>query len=837
MNSVWDVGFCSDDLQPKEPLMRMDGHVHSKHSKRPSAWVLKKIGCPESFTDPLTIYRIARERGMTHVTITDHNRIAGALEIAHLPDAFVSEEITTYFPEDGCKLHVLAYDIDEARHDDIQRCRENVYDLVAYLQVRGIVHVLAHPLYGVNDRLRVEHFEKMLLLFKIFEMNGARNDAANDGLKAVLESLTPATLTTLADYHGIEPPFERPWVKHLTGGSDDHSALNIARTYTEIPGVSTIAEGLAGIERGLSRAVRKPSLPETMAHNFYSIAYQYYHSKFKLERFQGKDLLLRFLDRVLRPAGHASEGNERRFMNKVCVFFNAHRRSRATPPGDDLFGLLRRTTTSLLNDHKTFKSLALEGVADDLPEKRWFDFVNEVANRTLIDFANHAMNHLLGGNVFNIFHTIGSAGGLYAVLAPYFIAYSIFSRDRDFTREVRGHFGVAPRRPGDQPETVRVGHFTDTFYDTNGVALTIQQQVAAALRNGKPLQVITCNEGSDLQCEGVTTFKPIGTYELPEYEGQKLYYPPLMEMLRYCYEQGFTRIHSATPGPIGLAALAIARILKLPFCGTYHTQLPQYAQLLTGDAALEELTWKFVVWYYDQMDLIYAPSESTRRELIERGIREAKIVLYPRGIDIERFTPQKRNGYFAARYGVQADHHLLYVGRLSKEKNLDILAAAYRRMRASHPNTHLVIVGDGPYREEMQRQLRDLPCTFTGTLDGDELVKAYASADLFLFPSTTDTFGNVVLEAQACGLPVVVSDQGGPMENMLPEKTGLVVPGGEAEALSDAVRSLLSRPERLQAMGLAARRYMEQRSFEGAFLQTWASYKTPTANDGFQHVA
>lgn len=93
--------------------MKIDLHVHSKYSKRPSEWILKKLGCPESFTDPLHLYRIAKKRGMSAVTITDHNAIDGCLEIAHLPDTFISEEVTTYFPEDGCKLHVLAYDVDE----------------------------------------------------------------------------------------------------------------------------------------------------------------------------------------------------------------------------------------------------------------------------------------------------------------------------------------------------------------------------------------------------------------------------------------------------------------------------------------------------------------------------------------------------------------------------------------------------------------------------------------------------------------------------------------------------------------------------------------------------
>jgi glycosyltransferase involved in cell wall biosynthesis len=485
-----------------------------------------------------------------------------------------------------------------------------------------------------------------------------------------------------------------------------------------------------------------------------------------------------------------------------------------------------------------FKTLALKGDrSDGAPETNWFDFVNQVSNKTLINFANHAMNHIVGGNVFNIFHTLGSAGGLYGLLAPYFIAFVLFSKDRDFTQAVREHFGLPARAKAPATDSVRVAHFTDTFYDTNGVALTIQQQVQVALRNGKPLQVITCHDDSVPLRPGVKTFRPIGSYELPEYREQKLFYPPLLEMLRYCYEQGITRIHSATPGPIGLAALAIARILKLPFCGTYHTQLPQYAQFLTGDEAMEELTWKFVIWYYDQMDLIYAPSESTRRELIERGIQEDKIALYPRGIDIRRFSPEKRNGFYKDNYGLDTEVKLLYVGRVSKEKNLDVLADAYRDLRNRHSRLHLVVVGTGPYREAMQQRLGGLPCTFTGALCGDELVQAYASADLFVFPSTTDTFGNVVLEAQACGLPVVVSDQGGPKENLVPERTGLIVRSNDSQALADALDRLLSDSRQLKAMGREARRYMEARSFDAAFLKTWETYKTIRTKEHYQWVA
>ena len=163
--------------------MKVDLHVHSRHSKRPSQWILQKLGCPESFTEPERVYRIAKEKGMSLVTLTDHNTITGCLEIAHLPDVFISEEVTTYFPSDRCKAHVLVYDIDEGIHQEIQKVRENIHDLVAYLQANRIVHALAHPLFAVNDRLTIDHFEQFLLLFRNFELNGARHEVQNRHLK------------------------------------------------------------------------------------------------------------------------------------------------------------------------------------------------------------------------------------------------------------------------------------------------------------------------------------------------------------------------------------------------------------------------------------------------------------------------------------------------------------------------------------------------------------------------------------------------------------------------------------------------------------------------------
>jgi len=800
--------------------MRIDLHVHSKQSRRPSQWILKKIECPESFSEPRRIYEIAKMRGMTHVTITDHNCIDGALEIAHLPGTFISEEVTTYFPEDGCKLHVLALDISEAQHEEIQHLRENVHELTAFMQKEHIFHIIAHPLYAVNDRLTPDNFERLLLLFQNFELNGARNNRENLTLKTIVNRLSIEDIHRISDKHGIEPGFSNPHQKRLFGGSDDHSSLNIARTYTEFIDAQNAEALLSATEEGRIVVHTKAPSPRTMAHNLYGIAWQFYRNRFNLDRYANKDPLVQFMDRslTLEPA------LEQSMLSRVYHSISAKKRTRIhTPLSDSLAALLRRETQMLIEENPELLTDAKGDIRHaGEGEHRWFQFVSALSSRVMIHFGNHLLDHLSGANVFNIFHTLGSAGGLTTLLAPYFVAFSQFNRSRDLGTEIARRF----EGPGRYPEPsyappVKVAHFTDTYYDINGVALTLQQQVRMAVKNGYEYTLITCDDGNRSQEKGVKHFKPIGAYRLPEYEQLKIFYPPVLEMLDYCHRQEFNHIHTATPGPIGLAALLVSRFLDIPISGTYHTAIPQYVQILTGSAFMEELAWKFVLWYYDQMNLIYAPSESTKAELVEKGISSKKIRIYPRGIDVHRFHPEKRNGVMKKWNCREETTKLLYVGRVSKEKNLPLLLEAYRELVRTATGLQLIVVGDGPYLSEMVKSAEDLPCIFTGAITGDELAAVYASCDIFVFPSATDTFGNAVLEAQASGLPVIVTDQGGPCENIIPGKTGLVVEAGCGKSLLNAMTTLTQDSSRRIAMGRTARAEMENRSFEAAFNETW----------------
>jgi len=276
----------------------------------------------------------------------------------------------------------------------------------------------------------------------------------------------------------------------------------------------------------------------------------------------------------------------------------------------------------------------------------------------------------------------------------------------------------------------------------------------------------------------------------------------------------------STPGPIGLCALCAAKTLGLRAVGIYHTDFPQYVRILTDDSFLETLTWNYMHWFYSQLDIVYVNSQDYRRSWIDRGIPAEKLSILPRGLDTRMFHPSRRDARFWQVRGLRDDEvGMLFVGRISKEKNLDTLVASTRRLAEWKVPVRPLVVGDGPYLAEMKRLLPD--ALFTGYLRGEELANAYASADFFVFPSTTDTFGNVVLEAQASGLPVIVSDVGGPRDLVQHGRDGFVTKALDSGELAEAIRRLTEDPRLRERMGLLARGRVETRDWSEAFETFW----------------
>ena len=316
----------------------------------------------------------------------------------------------------------------------------------------------------------------------------------------------------------------------------------------------------------------------------------------------------------------------------------------------------------------------------------------------------------------------------------------------------------------------------------------------------------------------IKNFRPVGEFELPEYELQKLSFPPILPMLDYIQREGFTELIISTPGPVGLTALLAAKVLGLRTSGIYHTDFPQYVRILSDDASLETLTWKNIRRFYEQLDLIYVNSEGYRRAWTARGVAPEKIQILPRGLDTALFHPSRRDPGFWKKYGIaEGKTVLLYVGRVSKEKDLDVIVSAWGKIRGN--GAALAFVGDGPYLKELRERVPD--AAFTGCLAGLDLARAFASSDVFLFPSTTDTFGNVVLEAMASGLPNVVSDQGGPKDLVVHGVTGFVTRALDAEDFRKHVELLTSDAALRASMRTAAHAAVQDRDWAEAGQRFW----------------
>ena len=279
-------------------------------------------------------------------------------------------------------------------------------------------------------------------------------------------------------------------------------------------------------------------------------------------------------------------------------------------------------------------------------------------------------------------------------------------------------------------------------------------------------------------------------------------------------------IHLVDPVILGATGIAAARFFNKPLVSSYHTNLAAYCEHF-GFGLLTRPMWLYNRFVHNQCSLTFCPSPSTAAMLRLQGFEHLRI--WPRGVDTTLFGPSRRDEalrarWLAAREEPQRKTILLYVGRVSWEKNLRLLIQAYRTM--DHARCHLVIVGDGPAYAEVQQELADLPVTFTGYLRGEELATAYASADVFAFPSYTETFGQVVLEAMASALPVVGLLSEGVCDLVEDGVTGLLL---NAHRLNEE-EQIEGYRQRLQRLvdDAQTRREMSRAALKSAPSHTWS---------------
>jgi glycosyltransferase involved in cell wall biosynthesis/predicted metal-dependent phosphoesterase TrpH len=709
---------------------------------------------------------------MDFVTITDHDTIDGCLELADRPDCFVSEELTARFAGEPQAVHVLCYGITSGDHEWLQAHAGDVEACAAYLRENEIACALAHPFFDVAEPLTRRHRRRLAELFPIWEIrNGSRAAELN----------MPATVyVETNDGTGI-------------GGSDDHAGVDIGRTFTEVPAARTPEEFLARVRAGDAEAGGTQGSAAKWAHAAMALATRSLtpaatapSSHFAADR--GRD-------RERDDGGAPDPGAVLKMAERVIREGTAREGKVATDIGpEDARNLLEAWLGSV--------GLELRGRAlieylqgDGFSHADLYRRARRAHDRRLRRAVEEGSAAAAAGDF------PAAMNGLFEALLPA-LPYA------PATAFLGGEVGRLRNR-GDEPRRVAV--IADGIGSMHGVTHTIMQIRERGVP-GFEVEVIGTDAGVDRRLPAAAEL------EIPFYEGLGLGVPGLPDLVETIAEGGYDLVHVTAPGPAGIAATLLSRVSGIPLLASYHTELAAYAGMRSGDGGIEAIAQGALGAFYGAPGVVLSPSPAADASLAGLGAAPDRVRRWERGVDLERVDPAK-----ARRDDYPGEIKVLYAGRLTREKGLDLLAESFLRAHRSDPRLHLLLAGGGPEEEELRALLGDR-ATFLGWLGGEDLARAYASADVFLFASRTDTYGQVILEAAASGLPAIAVAEGGPAALVENRHTGLLC-RPDPDHLAGSLLQLASAPLLRRQLGAAAAANARARSWERSMEQLGAGYR------------
>jgi len=726
---------------------RVDLHCHSTASAVSKLGVQRALGLPECATPPQEVYELAKRRGMDFVTITDHDTIDGALELAErYDDAFVSEELTAWFRGEAQAVHILCWGITRSDHERLQALAGDVEAVAEELDRRQIACALAHPFYAVEAPLLPRHRRRLAQLFPVWETrNGSRAHELNAPAEVYIET------------HGGTG----------VGGSDDHAGVDIGRTFTQTPAAADWRAYLGHLAAGRATPLGEHGSAAKWTHAAMALATRALGRGESTGATPDPGAVFTMVQRLMK------EGDARA----------SHTGTGLCP--DDARVLLRAWLAAVELDLSETELIALLQ-SRDFFHADLFRRARRIHERKLARAVEHvaqAVTDPAGADLAAAATTLFDAC-LAAI--PYAPAAAFLGREK----------AKLARRDG---EPLRVALVADAVGGMHGVTHTLDELRDRGVP-GFEVEVIGTDHNVDRRLSAVAEI------DIPFYAGLKVGVPSLPAIVEVLADGRYDLVHLCSPGPCGAAAGVIARVMGIPVLGSYHTELAAYTGLRSQDPALELAARMAVGAFYGQCGRVLSPSTASDAVLREMGIRDEAIGRWDRGVDIERFSPARRD-----RDLLPGEITVLYAGRLTREKGADLLAEAFLRAHERDPRLHLALAGGGP-EEDMLRERLGAHATFLGWLEGDDLADVYASADVFLFASRTDTFGQVLLEAQASGLPVVAVGVGGPTSIVTHGATGLLCPP-DAGALADAVVMLAAQPGQREQLAETALQSVAQRTW------------------------
>lgn len=395
-----------------------------------------------------------------------------------------------------------------------------------------------------------------------------------------------------------------------------------------------------------------------------------------------------------------------------------------------------------------------------------------------------------------------------------FVATLAWETIRHLPRILRLAWSYRRRRAREQREgrltEPRVLFVGDNMDAIHGISVSAHRMARDLSRLGTPTMLVgishSRNVPGDRDDEGLVVMLPAAcVQDLFGYEGQELAYPSVRAWYELLRTRKIDILEIESPGTFGLLALCTAQLLGIPVVHNYRTDLVAYTSMLVKNTLFVEWMHWFIRTFLRSGGHVIVPSAAFQQEVVGMGLARCAVDHVPRGVDLARFHlgVGRREAWDAL--GAPRGILVVYLGRVSLEKGLETLSEAFLSLLQEHPDAVLGVIGDGPYRSTLEDSLRETGrAVFAGEVTGPDLPALLGAADLFVFPSTTDTFGNAVVEALACGIPAIVTDQGGPCEIVQHGQSGLVVAGDDPVALREAMSEVLGDSTRRTRMGAEA---------------------------------
>ena len=826
----------------REDCLKIDLHCHDHNSDIPDELWGRILGLPETWLKTKKLVKRLKKNGCDVITVTNHNNARSCWDLKlRGQDVLTAAEFTCHFDEYNLFVHVLTYGFTKDQEEVLNQKRRDIYDFLRYACAENIPVILPHPLYFYtrNDKIDLTLFEKLAVMFQRFEvLNGQRDLWQSVMTLNWARGLTAEKIIAYGRKHDLEPsdfgvdPYKP---KILTGGSDDHmgmfagecgSLLHVPNLKERLKTTRPSELALEAIREGhivpfghvgenqklnialldyfaqIATKIEDPGLFRILFHRgeLSDKAACFVISNLLLELQKHKNTR-KFFD-FIHDALQGKKPNKLikwkvpkdyrfciQYLEKIAdsrhqspeVFVETVNTA-VTELFHDMSKLIvsRMTTKPGFSGGKKLKSFSTEEITRnfEIPSQITALFLGGSKSRAGMSGFN--FQKLVDSLSFPILINVILAG---AVLASTRLLY----QNRRFLNDFSDHIGSNHHQK-------RALYLTDTLRDKNGVSNSLSGKLAEIQRANYPIDFLICHSNVEPEPH-LHVVRPIAAVTFSEFGEQELRIPDILEIARIFYEGGYDRVICSTEGPMALVSLFLKHMFNVPSYFFMHTDWLDFIKHTTDLNQHErDRIRRFLRVFYKQYNGIFVLNTDHRNWLVghEMQLDEDKVHLTAHHTTLQQMPTTRQLDKSAFFEDATAETPVLFVAcRLSREKGLFDLPEILERARKTTPDLRLVIAGSGPAEEELRAMLPD--ASFLGWVDKQRISELYRSLDLFVFPSRFDTFGNVILEAFANGMPAISYNCKGPKDIIEHGVNGFLVEN--TEEMGDQIAEYFATPK------------------------------------------